>query len=183
MGHVVLVRHGNAEAGWSDELDPGLDELGHRQAGLMADALHLFGPLPLYSSPMRRCRETAAALGDRWGVEAIVTPAAGEIESPTADLVERGTWLRAFMGGRWSEQPPDLQAWRRRLVDFLVGIEDHDAVVVTHFVAINAVVGAALDDDRVLVFAPDNCSRTEVKIEGGRLEVVELGGEAPTRVS
>ena len=183
MGHVVLVRHGKAAAGWSDDLDPGLDDLGRQQAFVMADALHLFGPLPLYSSPLRRCYETAEVLGDRWGVEPTVTPDVGEVESPTADLAERGTWLRGFMGGRWSEQPPELLAWRRRVVDFLLSIEDQDAVVVSHFVAINAAVGWAMDDDRVIVFAPDNCSRTELKIEGGRLEVVELGGTADTHVN
>ena len=183
MGHVVLVRHGKAAAGWADDLDPGLDDLGRQQAFAMADALHLFGPLPLYSSPLRRCYETAEALGDRWGVEPIVTPDVGEVESPTADLAERGAWLRGFMGGRWSEQPPELLAWRRRVVDFLLSIEDQDAVVVSHFVAINAAVGWAMDDDRVIVFAPDNCSRTELKIEGGRLEVVELGGTAQTHVN
>jgi broad specificity phosphatase PhoE len=182
VGHVVLVRHGKAAAGWSDDLDPGLDDLGRQQAEMMADALHLFGPLPLYSSPLLRCYETAEALGDRWGVEPEVTPAVGEVESPTADLAERGTWLRGFMGSTWSQQLPELVAWRDRVVDFLLSIGDQDAVVVSHFVAINAAVGAATGDDRVIVFAPDNCSRTEVKVEGGRLEVVELGVTASTHV-
>lgn len=183
MGHVVLVRHGKAAAGWSDELDPGLDDLGRQQAEMMADALHLFGPLPLYSSPLLRCFETAQVLGDRWGVEPTVTPDVGEVESPTSDLAERGTWLRGFMAGRWSAQPPELLTWRERVVDFLLSIEHQDSVVVSHFVAINAAVSWALGDDRVIVFAPDNCSRTELKIEGGRLEVVELGGTATTHVN
>jgi broad specificity phosphatase PhoE len=180
---VVLVRHGKAAAGWSDDLDPGLDDLGRQQAEVMADALHLFGPLPLYSSPLARCYETAQVLGDRWGVEPVVTPDVGEVESPTADLAERGSWLRGFMAGRWSAQPPELLAWRQRVVDFLLSIEHQDSVVVSHFVAINAAVSWALGDDRVIVFAPDNCSRTELKIEGGRLEVVELGGTATTHVN
>jgi broad specificity phosphatase PhoE len=74
-------------------------------------------------------------------------------------------------------------AWRRRVVDFLLSIEDQDAVVVSHFVAINAAVGWATGDDRVVVFAPDNCSRTELKIEAGRLELVELGATASTHVN
>ena len=184
MGHVVLVRHGKAAAGWSDDLDPGLDELGRQQAEVMADALHLFGPLPLYSSPLRRCWETAVALGDRWGVEPVVSADVGEVESPDpTDLAGRGAWLRGVMAGRWSEQPPELRAWRQRVVDFLLGLEDEDSVVVSHFVAINAAVSWATDDDRVIVFAPDNCSRTELKIEGGRLEVVELGAVASTHVN
>jgi broad specificity phosphatase PhoE len=183
VGHIVLVRHGKAAAGWSDDLDPGLDETGRQQAEAMADRLHLFGPLPLYSSPLRRCYETAEALGDRWGVEPMVTPDVGEVESPTADLAGRGEWLRGFLSGTWADQPPELHEWRRRVVDFLLSIGDRDAVVVSHFVAINVAVGAATGDPRIISFAPDNCSITELKVEDGRLDVVELGGTASTFVN
>ena len=182
MAHVVLVRHGRAAAAWDEDLDPGLDEVGRRQADDMAGALALFGPLPLLSSPLRRCRETAAALERRWGVQAIVNEHVGEIQSPDdADVAARGTWLRSVMGGRWSEQPGSLLAWRERVLDAVRGL-DEDSVVVSHFIAINAVVGAAMGDDRVVVFAPDNCSRTEVNVEDGRITVVELGGQGATRV-
>ncbi len=150
---------------------------------MMADALHLFGPLPLYSSPLQRCVETAEALGDRWGVEPAISPDVGEAESPDPDLATRGAWLRSFMGSTWSQQPAEQLAWRQRVVDFLLGLEGQDAVVVSHFVAINAAVSWAMGDDRVIVFAPDNCSRTELKVEGGRLEVVELGITATTHVN
>ena len=123
MGHVVLVRHGKAAAGWSDDLDPGLDDLGRQQAQAMADRLHLFGPLPLFSSPLRRCIETAEALGDRWGVEPAISADVGEVESPTADLAERGVWLRGFMASTWADQPAELLAWRQRIVDFLLATE------------------------------------------------------------
>ena len=183
MGHVVLVRHGRAAAGFDAHADPGLDEAGLRQADQMASALVLFGPLPLYSSPLRRCVETAAALGARWAVEPIVDPNVGEVESPTADLAARGGWLRTFMQETWDEQPAELVAWRDRVVEAIkrIGAEG-DAVVVSHFIAINAVVGHATNDSRVVVFAPDNCSRTEVKVDDGRIEVVELGGQARTLV-
>lgn len=183
MGHVVLVRHGRAAAAWDADADPGLDEVGHRQAEQMASSLVLFGPLPLYSSPLRRCVETAQALGSRWGADPIVDPHVGEVESPTADLAERGAWLRAFMQQTWAEQPEPLRAWRRRVVDAVVRIgSEGDAVVVSHFIAINAVVSHATGDERVVCFAPDNCSRTEVKVDGDRIEVVELGGQARTLV-
>ncbi len=52
-----------------------------------------------------------------------------------------------------------------------------DTVVMTHFLAINAVVGAATGDDRVVCFAPGHCSCTVVDLDprDGRLRVVELG--------
>ena len=50
-----------------------------------------------------------------------------------------------------------------------------DTVVVTHFLAINAVVGAATNDDRVVCFAPGHCSRTVIEITDGELTLVDLG--------
>ena len=184
MGHVVLVRHGRAAAGFDAAVDPGLDEAGQRQAEEMASALVLFGPLPLYTSPLRRCVETAQVLGSRWGVEPIVEPDVGEIPSPEPIAVgERGGWLRGVMATPWDRQPDELRAWRQRVVDAVTRIgEDGDAVVVTHFVAINAVISAATNDSRVVCFSPNNCSRTEVRVENGAVTVVELGGEARTLV-
>jgi broad specificity phosphatase PhoE len=58
-----------------------------------------------------------------------------------------------------------------------------DTVIHSHFVAINAVVGAALGDDRVVCFAPDNCSWTVVDVdEGGNIGLVELGRQATTEI-
>jgi broad specificity phosphatase PhoE len=148
----------------------------------MADALHLFGPLPLYTSPLRRCQETADALARRWGIEPTIDEGVGEVESPTTDLASRGEWLRGLMRGTWDEQAPDVLAWRRRVIETLIRLGDDDAVICSHFIAINVAVGEAMGDRRVVNFAPDNCSRTELKVEGGRLEVVELGGQARTVV-
>jgi broad specificity phosphatase PhoE len=183
MSHLILVRHGKAAAGWDADHDPGLDDAGRRQAGDVADALALFGPLPIYSSPLRRCLETAAPLAARWAVDVTVEPGVGEVVSPTPDLAARGEWLRGFMAGTWDEQPPELHVWRQRVLGTLIGMEGEDAVVFSHFIAINVVVGEALGDPRVICFAPDNCSRTEIRVDNGRFDVVELGGQARTHVN
>jgi broad specificity phosphatase PhoE len=56
------------------------------------------------------------------------------------------------------------------------------SVVVSHYIAINVAVGEAIGDDRVVTFAPDNCSVTTVDVEHGSLRLVERGAEASTRV-
>ena len=48
-------------------------------------------------------------------------------------------------------------------------------MVVSHFVAINAAIGAATGDDRLLIRMLDNCSITVVDVEDGRLTLVEGG--------
>ena len=133
----------------------------------MADALAPLGPLPIVTSPMRRARETAAPLEERWGVTARVEPAVGEIPSPTENLVERAAWLRAIMRLPWEDWPPPLEEWRESVAETVRSIGE-DAVVVTHFVAITVVA-------RRRGFSPDYCSRTMVETEGRRIRVAELG--------
>jgi broad specificity phosphatase PhoE len=174
MSRLVLVRHGHAAAGWDADPDPGLDDTGRGQAAEMAEGLAGIGPLPLVSSPLRRARETAAALEERWGVEAVVVPEVGEIPSPTDDLAERGAWLREVMRGTWSDVPTEFRSWRDRVLSALTAF-DADAVIVTHFIAICAAVGSATGDDRVMTFVPDNCSCTVLEVVDGGLQVVELG--------
>ena len=136
----------------------------------MAKALAPKGPLPLVVSPMRRTRETAAALERQWGIAARIEPRVGEIQ-----------WLRRIMPGRWAELDLSLRRWRDDVIDALTAISA-DTVVVTHFVAINATVAAALNDPRVTCFRPDYCSRTVIDVADGNLFLVERGAEAATQV-
>ena len=181
MTRLYLVRHGRAAAGWGDHPDAGLGDEGRRQAEAAVAALADVGPLPVVTSPMRRTRETAAAFERAWGVGAAVDPAVGEIPSPVDDLGARSAWLAGAMAGRWSELDPSYVAWRDAVVGALLGLRD-DTVVVTHYVAINAAVGAAAGDDRVVCFSPDNCSVTTLESDGRVLRVVALGRTATTEV-
>jgi broad specificity phosphatase PhoE len=177
VARLILVRHGEAAAGWGADADPGLIDEGHRQAVESAATLGPLGPLPIVVSPLRRTRETAGALEERWGVAARVEPRVGEVRSPDdADLEGRAVWLRGFMGGTWSAADARLRAWRQDVLDALLAVEE-DTVVVTHFIAINAAVGAATGDDRVVSFAPANCSHTVVETDATTLRMVELGDQ------
>ena len=181
MSRLVLVRHGRAAAAWDADRDPGLDAVGREQAESLAAVLAPDGPLPVVVSPMRRTRETAAALERVWGVVAAVEPAVGEIQAPVDDLAGRGAWLRAVYAGRWTEQDGALLRWRGQLLAALGALEG-DTVVVTHFFGINVAVGAASGDDRLVCFRPDNCSWTVLENDGGRLRLIQLGAEGATNV-
>jgi broad specificity phosphatase PhoE len=178
-----MVRHGQAAAGFSDDLDPGLSDLGRQQADAAAAALEPMGPQPIVCSPLRRCRETADALARRWGLTPIVDPAVGEIVSPAdaSGLEARGSWLRHAMQGTWSDLGPEHHAWRQGVIDAVMALEV-DTVVHSHFIAINVVVGAATGDDRLVCFAPDNCSWTAFDVNGDNIAVVELGTQAVTEI-
>jgi broad specificity phosphatase PhoE len=140
------------------------------------------GRAAIVSSPLRRCRETAAPLAARWGVDVRVEPMVAEIPSPEGvPMGERVNWLRQAMAGRWADLGPRYVDFRDGVAAFLSGCRV-PTVVVSHFVAINAAIGAATDDDRVLIRMLDNCSITVVDVVDGRLILVEGGHEADTLI-
>lgn len=182
MIKVHLIRHGRAAAGWNDSLDPDLDRIGVTQAAEIAAELGEWQPLALFSSPLARCRQTAAPLARRWGVEPVIAPQVAEIPSPEGvPMVERVDWLRRVMGGTWGELDDRYGSYRAGAVDFVAG-QQRDAVVFSHFVAINAVIGAALDDDRLVIYSLDNCSVTTIAVEDGRLRLLSAGRQADTLI-
>ena len=85
------------------------------------------------------------------------------------------------MGEKWSDLGRDLQVWRRGVIKTL-RVLDTEAVVFSHFIAINVIVGAATGDDRVVGFWPDNGSVTTVDVDGDSLSIVDRGSETYTRI-
>ena len=176
-----LVRHAQASAGWGDDDDPGLSDLGVRQAEVVAGQLAgQLDPRPILVSPLRRTRQTAVPLAERWGCEVVVDPTIGEIPSPTADLTARAEWLDGALRSQFADLDEGVASWRAALLASVRSL-DHDAVLVTHFVAINAIVGASLGSDAVTTFLPGNTSVTVVAVDSASGEIVvrERGVEAP----
>ena len=185
MAQIHLVRHGKAAAGFGSHKDPGLDEIGRAQAEAVAEMLDQChgGKRPvLLSSPLARAFETSQPLARRWHCEVGIETRVAEIPSPTQDLAERAQWLQKAMQGGWSELSSATQDWRQALVDALLA-QSQDCIIFSHFVAINAAVGAATNDDRMRIFAPDNCSVTTFNNSNGELSVEALGVTADTHVN
>ena len=178
---LYLIRHGRASAGFAEAQDPGLDELGRIQAEAMAQELAPLGPLPIITSPLKRARETATPFEALWGVEARVEQAVAEIPTPTTDPQTRSSWLHQALRGRWSELPVAYQNWREQVAAALLSRRT-PTVVTTHFVAINAAVGVATGDDRMVCFEPDHCSCTVLEVVDRRLRVVTLGRQRATQI-
>lgn len=195
MPRIYMIRHGKAAAGWDADADPGLDDLGRRQAEAAADDIEkrVGAPLPVLSSPLRRCRETAEPLSGRWGLQPVIEPRVAEVPSPVEDLRARGEWLRSIMAGTWADAvaagdgkhtayDSKLLAWRQSVVDALLELEN-DTVIFSHFIAINVALGHAVEDPRVICFKPDNGSVTVFETKGGALSLLEQGREADTKVN
>ena len=149
---LIIARHGRTVANAAGELlgrrDPALDETGRRQATAIGTAL--VGVDRVVSSPLARCRETAAVLGLRVEVDERFTELDyGELEgTPVAD-VPASTWAAWRADTSWrppsGESLDDLAArvWPA-LNELLHDAESLDVVVVTHVSPVKAAIAWSL---------------------------------------
>jgi len=183
MPRLFLIRHGRPSSTWGGaDNDPGLAEEGWVQAERAAQALLPFGALDLASSPMRRCMETASPYAKLVGLTPRLEPRVSEVVADES-VTNRGAWLQQRFPWRdpaatrtWSSLEPALHDWRGRMLDYISGLEK-DTAVFSHFIAINVIVGAALQRDATIVCKPDHASITELALTDGVLSVVRLGAE------
>jgi broad specificity phosphatase PhoE len=184
MPRIFIVRHGRAAAGFGEDMDPGLDDLGRTQAEGAAQRLRGLGPRLILSSPLKRAQETAIPLAKIWARTPVIETAVAEIPSPKGvSLEDRVAWLRKLMAGSWRDVTPELAAWREACIAAVASVKE-DAVIFSHYVAINVLFGAATADDRVVAFSPENCSITSFDNAGGKLKLLDKGSEASlTRVN
>lgn len=188
MARLYLIRHGKPSSTWGGhDDDPGLDATGLAQAEAARDWLlsrpQAERPSLVVSSPLRRCRETAAPTAAALGVPADIDPIVGEIPTPRDLSAEaRPAWLRAAFEGTWAGIQGDLDydAWRGQIVQSLAG--RGNTAVFSHYVAINGVVSKLLGDERVLAFRPDHASITILETDGEGVRLIAKGAEASTGV-
>ena len=194
MPLLYLVRHGRIAEHASDDADPELGPKGHEQAQTVARELQLRlpRPLPILSSPLLRCLQTAQPLAAIWDVEMRIEPRVIEVPSPRAPGLKRRDWLDGALHWTWAQARADgerlepgyaaaLDAWRARLREAVLE-QGEDAVIFMHYVPINALAGFAGDDERITVFQPDNASVTVIETDGSSIKLLERGRERGTRV-
>lgn len=116
MTLLFLIRHGrstwNAEHRIQGNADPPLDEVGQEQARQLADRLQRSNRavVAVYTSPLRRARQTAQILGDALGVP--VTSEERLTEYDVGDITGL-TWEQVVkqypdVAQRWAEASEDL---------------------------------------------------------------------------
>lgn len=180
---IYLVRHGEAAASWGQSADPGLSELGREQARQAARELQgwVGANATLISSPLQRAQQTAEPLASALGLDFRLDSRFREIPSPVP-LEGRQAWLRSFMAGQWSDQGEELIAWRSGIQAALTELPE-DAVVFTHFLVLNTIVGAVQDRDETLVFWPANASITELEWTPAGYRLVQLGEQMASHIN
>lgn len=180
---LFLIRHGEPEAAWGEADDPGLSAKGRTQAEVAARTLP--DGLAIVSSPMRRCRETAAAYETRLAASSRIDARVSEVATPEG-LADRRAWLAETFPWRlgaaprlWGSLEPALHRWRAEAIDAVRALE-RDTAVFTHFIAVNAVVGAALGREETIVCRPAPASITSLSLEGGVLRLIAHGESMDT---
>ena len=188
MTLIYMIRHGKAAAGWDGDADPGLNELGRTQAEAVAEKVQALvaKPVPIYSSPLKRCQETASPLAEAWGVTPQIEAGVGEIPPPLEDLTARTDWLRRVMAGTWEglygdavsvESGVDFRGWNDNVVNTLNGLGGEAVVIFSHFIALNVAYCAATGAADVVSFAPENCSLSIFDTDGTSLSLLAQGEE------
>lgn len=173
-----LVRHGVpvSSRGWTVGDDPQLSRQGHEQARRMVSAIASLGPLPVFSSPLLRARATAELLARQWGVQVDVATPLREIPPPAGfDPTARAVWLNQLPSRCWGELGASYEDWRSRVLEFAAHLYP-PAVLVTHLVPINVLVGKAQGTEKAVHYWPQHCSITILECSQ-RWRVVRFGEE------
>jgi broad specificity phosphatase PhoE len=195
MATLYIVRHGRVASNPADAGDPELSPEGQAQAVAVARELgtRLAGTLPILTSPLRRCRETAAPLSSLWGVQPITDARMAEVPGPPPSALPRDEWLRRALILDWPELiqlGKTLQAgydstlvnWREGVLSAVLACRT-DAVIFSHFVPVNVLTGRATRSERVACFLPDHTSITIFETAGDEIRLRERGREMKSRVS
>jgi 2,3-bisphosphoglycerate-dependent phosphoglycerate mutase len=182
---LILVRHAlphRVTAG-NGVADPGLTELGDRQALRVADALAGEPIEAVYTSPQRRAKATAAPLLDALRLSAEVSPGLAEFDAqdpryvPVHEMakVDPAAWER--MLDRLLPIHVDEQAFRSRVelaFDAIAAAHPGAATVAcfAHAGTINVYLATLLELARPLTFPLDYAGITRVSVSrGGRRSV------------
>jgi broad specificity phosphatase PhoE len=192
---LFLIRHGRSDQSSNDLLDttrgtqwdPPLDHVGREQAELLARRLVLMErPEAVYSSPLRRARETIAPFADAAGIEVtyeddLMEAHIGRWENVSfEDILASDPELLGLVRSQraiWHRAPGGeaVEAFRNRVHDAMESILERHAVgdvfVVAHGGVINAYLGPMLLVENEMFFLPENSSLNSVEVEGSERRV------------
>ena len=185
MTEIILVRHGEASASWQESTDPGLSELGERQAEECANLLlniNGINEYELVSSPLKRAIETGSKLEEKLKGNLNINSSFAEIPSPGISLEDRQAWLREIFNKKISDLKKPQAEWRKNIIDKICQIEN-PTVIFSHFMVINTIVGYVKKDKSMVCFYPDNCSITKLNKSEDEIHLANLGSELSSKIN
>ena len=194
---LLLIRHGDAIPG-PDEIIPGgvydnlpLSSIGREQAQSLAERLGGMHFDAIYSSPLKRCQQTAAPLAERLGLTPVLVPNIQEIrigeirplptdlndlQALTKALQERQIDIVRIAGaeGNWDaiENSEHSKEFRQRVVTAIDEIASKHVgqrvLVFAHGGVINAYAAEVLGLEKDFFFPCANTSITLIRVADNR---------------
>jgi probable phosphoglycerate mutase len=190
---IFLVRHGetnwNRESRFQGHADPPLNNLGRAQASELAATLALESFAALYTSPLRRARETAEILGEPLGLGARVSDALMEVDVGSWSGLTRAEVQARFPDGfrRWLDYGhgwDDGETYDDLGLRVVAGLSeiahshpDERVLTVTHGGPIRSALAASeavsFDEARRSIHVIGNCAVVRLAVRDGTLERVD----------
>ena len=187
---LYLVRHGESDFDSSDftpgarggQWDPPLSGRGRDQARLLAGRLRAMPtPAAVYSSPLRRAKQTAAAFAEISGIEVRMDQDLAEAHlgdwegKPFEEILSSDERMLHRVRNQepiWRHAPgvEELAPFRARVrvavERILAAHPSGNVLVVCHGGVINAYVAPLLGVDHEMFFVPENTSLNSVVVDG-----------------
>ena len=186
---LLLIRHALPvridEGSVSGPADPHLAPVGVAQANALAEWLAGEQIDAVWSSPMRRARETAAPVAALLGLPITVDDGLAEYDRDSASYIPIEE-LKAANDPRWSEVPEQPEHFRAEVVAAIERIitahPGQRVAVVCHGGVVNAYAGHVLGIQDPLFFLPSYTSITRVlAASSGERSIASLNESAHLR--
>jgi probable phosphoglycerate mutase len=182
---LLLIRHAlpvRIDEGHVDgPADPALAELGHTQAAALAEWLAGEQIDAIWSSPMRRARETAAPVAARLGLDVTVDDGLAEYDKDAASYIPIEE-LKAANDPRWNQLPERPEEFAAEVVEAVERvIASHPGqrvAVVCHGGVVNAYAGHVLGIADPLFFLPAYTSITRILASGAGIRSINTLNES-----
>ena len=181
--NIYLVRHGEADASWNEDRDPGLSTKGKKQAAAVAEELFLELPkvISIISSPLARAIQTAEPFTSKINANLVIDKIFSEIPSPGIALSKRKQWLKDIFNIDTIKLENPQQEWKKGIIHSISDLET-DTIIFSHLMVINCIVGWITVSKKLVSFFPDNCSITKLVKKEKEIILVEKGRELATTV-
>ncbi len=188
---LIIIRHGlpkRIEMEDGSPADPGLSETGTEQAWRLARWMRAEKLDAIYSSPLKRAKETAQPMADIMGIEIAIEPGVAEFDKESSMYVpmeelrakDYKRWLELMEGGFSAHF--DIDTFQKTALECLARIIQENkgkrVAVVCHGGIINVWAAHILGIENALFFQPQYTSINRFLISSSGTQSVSCLNEA-----
>ncbi len=181
---IILIRHGEAAASWSEDPDPGLSDNGHEQAEslLIHDCYQDLSGYQFISSPKLRAIETSNFLAKKFNKNVRTDLSFSEIPATGVQMKDKMEWLGNISSMPIEDLPLEVAVWRKEIITSLL-LTKSNTVIFSHFMVMNVIASYARGEQRLLSFYPDYTSFIKIVLRNESIHSIEFDKEKKTKIN